>query len=321
MRNAIHVIVLLALATAAAAQPAVPLYPSKPVRLIVPFPPGGGTDALARTVAQNLTETFGYPVVTDNRAGASGTIGAEMGVRAAPDGYTMVMVSGSYAANAALLKLPYDPVADITPVALIAEAGFIIALHPGVAAKSVRELITLTAAQPNRLNYASTGTGGITHLTTEYFLLATGIRMTHIPYKGTGPSTVDLLSGQVQMKVSAVPSMVQHMATGRVRGIAITTLKRNAMLPEVPTVSESFPGFQAKSWYGCWGPRGLPPAIVTRWNREIARIVQTPAMQERMAAEGLEAVIAPPERLREQLREELPKWARVVKAANIQPIQ
>ena len=317
MKKITATVLLALMASGAGAQS----YPVKPVRLIVPFPPGGGTDALARTVAQNLTATFGHAVIVDNRAGAGGTIGAEMGVRAAPDGYTLVMVSGSYAANAALLNLPYDPVADITQVALIAEAGFIIALHPGVAAKSLKELIALTATQPGKLNYASTGTGGITHLTTEYFLLATGARMTHIPYKGTGPSTVDLLSGQVQMKISAVPSMVQHMTTGRVRGIAITTLTRNALLPDVPTVAESFPGFQAKSWYGVWGPRGLPQPVVMRWNREIARIVQTPAMQDRMAAEGLDAVIAPPERLRDQLREEVPKWARVVKAANIQPIQ
>ena len=312
---------LIVLAPLACAQPGPARYPVKPVRLIVPFPPGGGTDALARTIAQNLSENFGQAVVVDNRAGASGTIGAETGVRAAPDGYTLVMVSGSYAANAALLKLPYDPVEQIAPVALIAEAGFIIAIHPGVAARSVPELVALARAQPGKLNYASTGTGGITHLTTEYFLLTAGARMTHIPYKGTGPSTIDLLSGQVQMKISAVPSMVQHMATGRVRGIAITTLQRHAMLPEVPTVAETFPGFQATSWYGVWGPRGLPAAVVAQWNREIARIVQTAAMRERMAAEGLEAVVAPPERLREQLREEVPKWARVVKAANIQAVQ
>jgi len=319
MRKLIAIAFLLPAAFAAntGAQP----YPVKPVRLIVPFPPGGGTDALARTIAQNLTDTFGQAVVVDNRAGASGTIGAEMGVRAAADGYTMVMVSGSYAANAALLKLPYDPVNQITPVSLVAEAGFIIALHPGVKAKTLKELIAIGAAQPDKLNYASTGTGGITHLASEYFLLTTGIRMTHIPYKGTGPSTVDLLSGQVQMKISAVPSMVQHMASGRVRGIAITTVKRNAMLPEVPAVAESYPGFEAKSWYGVWGPRGLAQPIVKRWHGEIARIVQTPAMQERMTAEGLTAVDAPPERLREQLREEVPKWARVVKAANIQAIQ
>lgn len=321
MQRKLFVFLMLCCALLSAGGAGAQPYPTKPIRFIVPFPPGGGTDALARTIAQGLTETFGHAVVVDNRAGASGIIGAETGVRAAPDGYTIVMVSGSYAANAALVKLPYDPINDITAIALAAEAGFIIALNPSVPAKTVKELIALATAQPGKLNYASTGTGGITHLSTEYFLLTTGIRMTHIPYKGTGPSTIDLLSGQVQMKVSAVPSMVQHMAAGRVRGIAITTLKRNALLPEVPAVAESYPGFQTKSWYGCWGPRGLPPAIVTKWNREIARIVQTPAMQERMAAEGLEAVVAAPERLREQLREEIPKWARVVKAANVQAVQ
>ncbi len=296
-------------------------YPAKPVRLIVPFPPGGGTDTLARTVAQNLTETFGYPVIVDNRAGGGGTIGAEMGVRALPDGYTIVMVSGSYATNAALFKLRYDPIDDITPIALIAEAGFIIALHPAVPARSLQELIAFAKANPGRLNYASTGTGGITHLATELFSMTAGIRMTHIPYKGTGPSTIDLLSGQVQLKVSAVPSMVQHMSAGRIRGVAITTLKRNPMLPDVPAVAETFPGFQANSWYACWGPRKLPRDIVARWNSEIARIVQTTVMKERMTAEGLDAVVAAPARLTELLREEVPKWTKVVKAANVQMIQ
>ena len=222
-------------------------WPERPIRIIVTSQPGAASDTTFRLLGPKMTEILGQQVVVDNRAGASGTIGTETGVRAAPDGYTLVMVSGSYAANAALLKLPYDPVEQIAPVALIAEAGFIIAIHPGVAARSVPELVALARAQPGKLNYASTGTGGITHLTTEYFLLTAGARMTHIPYKGSGPSTIDLLSGQVQMKISAVPSMVQHMATGRVRGIAITTLERHTMLPEVPTVAETFPGFQAKS--------------------------------------------------------------------------
>jgi len=332
MLNTLGIAALLALATGSAAAQkklaagfqkvaltSLPTYPTKPIRLIVPFPPGGGTDAIARTLAQHLTDTLGYAVVVDNRAGGGGTIGAETGVRAAADGYTLVMVSGSYATNAALFKLPYDPVNDITPIALIAEAGFIVALHPGVPAKTIKELIAFAKASPGSLNYASTGTGGITHLATELFNMMAGIKMTHVPYKGTGPSTVDLLSGQVQLKFSAVPSMVQHMKTGRVRGIAITTLKRNATLPDMPTVAETVPGYRANTWYGCWGPKNLPQDIVARWNLEIAKVVNTPEMHKRISL--LDPIVAPPERLRELLREEVPKWTRVVKAANVQMVQ
>mgnify|MGYP003333936206 CR=1 FL=1 len=309
------------LAANAHAQQSAAAYPVKPVRLVVPFPPGGGTDAIARAAAQGLSDGLGQSVVVDNRPGAGGTIGAELGVRAAPDGYTLTMVSASYAANAALFQLPYDAVNDITPVMLMAEAGFIVAIHPGVPAKSIKELIAHAKANSGSLNYASSGTGGITHLASELFLMAAGIRMTHIPYKGTGPSTVDLISGQVQMKLSAVPSLVQHMASGRVRGLAITTLNRSAILPEMPALAETFPGFQVSSWYGCWGPKHLPRDIVSRWNSVIAKTLATPVMRERMTAEGLDAIGGPPERLRERLKDEVPKLNKVVKAANIRTIQ
>lgn len=320
-RTAVLTMALFLAHTAAAHAQTLPPYPVKPMRLIVPFPPGGGTDALARAVAVGVAEQFGQSVVVDNRAGAGGTIGAELGVKAAPDGYTLVMVSASYAANAALFKLPYDAVTDITPVMLMAEAPFIVAVHPGVPARSIKELIAHARAQPGAINYASTGTGGITHLATESFLMAAGIRMTHIPYKGTGPSTVDLISGQVQMKLTAVPSLVQHMASGRLRGLAITTLQRSSLLPDMPTLAETYPGFQASSWYGCFAPKHLPGDIVMRWNAAIAKSLATPAMRERMTAEGLDAIGGPPQRLRERLSEEVPRLTRVVKAANVRTIQ
>ena len=195
-----NIINATALAVALAAAPALAqkkadVYPAKPIRLIVPFAPGGGTDIVARAMAQKLTEALGQSVVVDNRAGGGGTIGAETAVHAAPDGYTLAMVSGSYAANAAIFKLLYDPINDVTPISLIGETGFLVSLHPSVPAKTVKELITLLKARPNNLNYASTGTGGITHLATELFDLMAGTRMTHIPYKGTGPALTDLLGG------------------------------------------------------------------------------------------------------------------------------
>jgi tripartite-type tricarboxylate transporter receptor subunit TctC len=296
-------------------------YPTKPIRLIVPFAPGGGTDIVARALSKNLTEYFGQSVVVDNRAGGGGTIGAETTVRAAPDGYTLAMVSGSYGANAALFKLPYDAVNDITPISLIGDTGFLVSLHPSVQAKSIKELIALAKARPGGLNYASTGTGGITHLATELFDLMAGTRMSHIPYKGTGAALTDLIAGQVQLIFGALPAMVPQHKSGRLRGIAVTTGKRVGALPDIPTVGESLNGYEAVLWYGCWGPKNLPKDIVTRWNKEIARAMQTQDMKDRMAAEGLEPAGGPPEQLRDMLRREVPKWIKVVKEANVKSVQ
>lgn len=296
-------------------------YPSKPIRLIVPFAPGGGTDIVARAIAQKLTEALGQSVVVDNRAGAAGTIGTETTVRASPDGYTLIMVSASYSTNAALFKLPYDPLNDITPIALIGESAFMVALHPSVPAKSIKELIALAKAKPNSLNYASTGTGGITHLATELFNMMAGTTMTHVPYKGTGAALTDLLGGQVQLIFGSMPSMVPQNKTGKLRGIAVTTLKRNAAVPDMPTVAETVPGYEAGLWYACWGPKGLPKEIVTRWNTEIARAINSPDMKERMAGEGLEPAGGPPDQLRDVLKRDVPKWVKVVKEANVKAIQ
>ncbi len=296
-------------------------YPTKPVRLIVPFAPGGGTDIVARALSKNLTAAFGQSVVVDNRAGGGGTIGAETTVRAAPDGYTLAMVSGSYGANAALFKLSYDPINDITPISLIGETGFLVSLHPSVQAKTIPELITLAKAKPNSLNYASTGTGGITHLATELFDIMAGTKMTHVPYKGTGPAITDVLGGQVQLIFGALPAMVPQHKAGRLRGIAVTTGKRVATLPDVPTVGESLKGYEAVLWYAAWGPKNLPKEIVTRWNTEIAKAMTTPELKERMASEGLEPAGGPPTQLADMLNREIPKWIRVVKEANVKTIQ
>ena len=323
-KNTIICAPALAIALVAApalAQKKADVYPTKPIRLIVPFAPGGGTDIVARAMAQKLTEALGQSVVVDNRAGGGGTIGAETAAHAAPDGYTLAMVSGSYAANAAIFKLPYDPIKDITPIALIGESGFLVSLHPSVAAKTVKELIALLKARPNSLNYASTGTGGITHLATELFDLMAGTRMTHIPYKGTGPALTDLLGGQVQVLFGALPAMIPQHKSGRLRGIAVTTAKRVSALPEMPTVGDTVPGYEAILWYAAWGPKNLPKEIVTRLNAEIATAIKSPVMQERMAGEGLDPAGGPPEQFRAILNRDVPKWKKVVLEAKVKAIQ
>jgi tripartite-type tricarboxylate transporter receptor subunit TctC len=322
-RNAIALTTVLVTAASAVVAPAYAQknYPTKPIRLIVPFAPGGGTDIVARALSKNLTAAFGQSVVVDNRAGGGGTIGAETTVRAVPDGYTLAMVSGSYGANAALFKLPYDPINDITPISLIGETGFLVSLHPGVPAKTIPELIAMAKAKPNSLNYASTGTGGITHLATELFDIMAGTKMTHVPYKGTGPALTDVLGGQVQLIFGALPAMVPQHKAGRLRGIAVTTGKRVGTLPDVPTVGESLKGYEAVLWYAAWGPKNLPKEVVTLWNTEIAKAMTTPELKERMAAEGLEPAGGPPSQLGDMLKREIPKWIKVVKEANVKTIQ
>jgi tripartite-type tricarboxylate transporter receptor subunit TctC len=272
-------------------------------------------------MAQKLTEALGQSVVVDNRAGGGGTIGAETAVRSAPDGYTVAMVSGSYAANAALFKLPYDPVNDVTPISLIGQTGFLVSLHPSVPAKSIKELIALAKAKPNSLNYGSTGTGGITHLATELYCIMADVKMTHIPYKGTGPALIDLLGGQIQLMFGAMPAMAPQHRTGKIRGIAVTTAKRNGAVPDIPTVGETVPGYEAILWYAFWGPKNLPNNIVTRLNVEITKAIATPEMKERMAGEGLDPVGGPPSEFGDVLKRDVPKWKKVVQDAHIKTIQ
>ena len=293
----------------------------RPIRLIMPFAPGGGTDLMARVFAQKFSEAVGQAVVVDNRAGGGGTIGAETAVRSAPDGYTLCVVSTSYSTNAALFKLSYDPVNDITPIALLGDAGILLTLHPSVPAQSVQELIALAKAKPGSLNFASTGTGGNTHLATELFNMMAGTQMTHVPYKGTGPALNDLLGGQVQLIMGTLGVMLPHVKTGRLRGIAVTNAKRNSALPDVPTIAETLPGYEATLWYGVWGPKGLPGNVVTLWNTELRKAARLAEVKLRFVAEGVEAADGPPEVFREVVQRDVAKWIKVVKAANIRQIQ
>ena len=308
----------LALWLAAGGADAQQQYPNRPIRLVVPFAPGGGTDIIARVMAQKLSEAFGQSVVVDNRGGAGGTIGAEIAAKATPDGYTMIMVSGSYAVNAGLYKLPYDPLNGIDTVSLVGTGPFIVALHPSVPANNVKELIALAKAKPGTINYASTGTGGITHMATELFRLMANVNLVHVPYKGTGPALNDVIGGQIHLLFGAMLATLPHVKSGKLKGLAVTGPKRSGAAPEMPTVAESgLPGYDVTLWYGVWGPKGLPKSVSSRWHAELVKVLQSPDMKSRLTSEGLEAVGSTPEAFRAHLRLETAKWAKVIKDANV----
>jgi len=292
-------------------------YPTKPIRLIVPFPPGGQTDVVARTLAQKLGEALGQTVVVDNRQGGGGTIGVEMAVKSPPDGYTMVQVSTSYAANAALYKLPYDARNDIVPVVMIGDIANMVTVTPSGPFRSVKDLIAYAKANPGRINYGSGGTGSGNHLATELFSQMAGITMTHVPYKGATGGVTDLMSGQIQLIFGGLTGMIPHHKANRVRGIAVTSAKRSVAVPDLPTVGETVTGYESVSWSAILGPKGLPRDVVARWNEEINRVLQLPDVKERMTSSGLDIVGGTPADLRKVLDQDIAKWTKVVKLANI----
>ena len=293
-------------------------YPTKPIRLIYPFPPGGGADFVGRLIAPKLSEAWGQQIISENRAGAGGNIGAELALRSAPDGYTMLVITGSYTVNPSVYKVPFDSVNDVTPLAQTAQGPFVVVVHPALPAKSIKELVALAKARPGALNYGSTGVGGITHLATEFFRIKAGVQITHIPYKGTGPAVVDLLGGQVQLMIAAGAGVMHHVRANRLRAIAVTSPKRSQTLPDLPTVIESgVPGYDVLLWYGMLGPKGLPREIQMQWNTEINRAIQSPDIKERFASAGLEASPGTPEDLGRQLKTEVERWAMVVKQAGV----
>lgn len=292
-------------------------YPTRPIRLIVPFAPGG-TDILGRVVAAAVSESLGQTVVVDNRPGAGGAIGAEMAVNAEPDGYTLLMTSSSYAASAAYRKLQYDPVNDIQPIILMGTTGLVFTVHPSVPVKSVKELIAHAKANPGRLNYGSVGTGSINHLAIELFKLETQVNMVHIPYKGAGQGLPAALAGEIQLAPFGLVATLPHVRAGRLRAIGITTPKRSTLLPDVPTIGEVVPEYQVIHWYGVWGPKRMPKNIVTRWNKEVAKVLLTDEMKRQMARQGLEPGGGSPEQFYEIIKRDVEKWKRVIKEAKIE---
>jgi tripartite-type tricarboxylate transporter receptor subunit TctC len=293
-------------------------YPSHPIRLVVPFPPGGTTDILARAVAQKLSESFGQQVIVDNRPGAGGNIGTELVAKAAPDGYTLEMGTvGTHAINASLYsKLPFDHVKDFVPVILVAGVPNVLVVNPALPVHSVQELIAYGKANPGKLYFASSGSGTSIHLSGELFKTMTGVQMTHVPYKGSAPALTDLMGGQVQLMFDNLPSSLGFIKAGKLRALAVTSAERASALPDVPTIAESgVPGFEASSWFGVLAPAGTPREIVQKLNAEIAKWLATPEAREKLASQGAIAAGGTPEDFARHIAAETAKWAKVVKAS------
>lgn len=293
-------------------------YPTKTVRIIVPFAPGGGSDFIARAIAPPLSKAMGQQFVVDNRPGAGSTLGSEIALKSAADGYTLLLISGSYTTSPSLYKnLKYDPLNDMVPVIQTENGPYVITVHPSLPVKDVKQLVALAKSKPTQLNYASTGNGGITHLASELFAMRTGIKITHIPYKGTGPGVIDTIAGNTQMMVAAVSAVIGHLQTGRLRGLAVSSPKRLSALPDTPTVMEGGYKYQVNNWHGVIAPKGTPKAIIDRLNGEINKAIKDPDFAKRIAQDGLEPAGGTPEVFGELLKREVVEWGEVVKAANV----
>ena len=295
-------------------------YPSKPIRLIIPFPPGGSTDILGRSLAQKLSEAWGQQVLVDNRGGAGGTIGADLAAKAPADGYTLLMGHiGTLAVNVSLYpKLSYDPVRDFAPVSMVALVPNVLVVHPALPVKNVTELIAYAKANPGKLNYSSGGNGSAAHLAVEYFKLQTKTEIVHVPYKGTGPSVTDLIAGQVSMTMTGAPAVMPHVQSGRLRALGVSSPQRIPALAQIPTVAESgVPGFDATQWYGVVAPAGTPKDVVAKLNAEIRKIMQSKEMLDRLNTEGAISAAGTPEQFDAYIKSEIARWGAVVKAAGM----
>ena len=294
-------------------------YPDKLVRLIVPFAPGGGTDVLGRFVAAKLSDSLGVSVVIENRGGAGGTIGAEIAARAAPDGYTMLFTSASYTFNPSLYtKLGYDPLKDFTPITLVAMVPHLLVVHPSLPVKNVKELIALARQRPGQIFFASGGTGSSVHLAAALFIAMTRLDMTHVPYKGGGPAITGVLSGEASVMFPTMQSVMPLVKSGRLQALAISTATRSPALPEIPTIAEAgVPGYNATGWYGMLAPTGTPQAVIDRLNAEVVKILTTPELKERLASEGAVAVGNTPAQFDKFIRDEIGKWAKIIRDLKI----
>ena len=305
---------LCALALPARAQ----TFPDKPVRLIVPFPPGGGTDILARLLGQKLGEAWGQPIVVENKAGAGGTMGADAAAKAEPNGYTLLMVSASYSVNPSLYRLSFDPLKDLVPVSLVASVPFVLISPASFPASSVKELVALASAQPGRINFASSGNGSAPHLVGELFAMKTKTRIVHVPFKGGAPALNEVLGGRVEMYFSTITQALGAIKSGKVKTLAVTSGQRAAALPQVPTLEESgVRGFDLVDWFGILAPRGTPQPILAKVSEEIGRQVRSEEMRARLSSEGFDAIGSTPAQFESRLRHDMGEYAGVVKAAGV----
>ncbi|MGZ5165094.1 MAG: Bug family tripartite tricarboxylate transporter substrate binding protein [Burkholderiales bacterium] len=293
-------------------------YPSKPIRLIVASSAGGGIDLLARIIAPRFAELVGQPVLVDNRPGAGGTMGYEYGVRSAPDGYTLTIISSTYTVNPSFYPLKFDAVADCTPISHLVKFPHVVVVHPSLPAKTIRELIVLAKASPGGITFGSSGQGAIIHLSTELFMEMAGIRMTHVPYRGGGPALNDVIAGQISLVFAPPQTGLPQVKARRVRALAVTTRERLPAEPDIPSVAESgVPGFDLSSWHALIGPKGLPQAVVERVNREIRATLNSREVEERMQAAGVAPSASTPEELHARLQKEIAMWKHVVSRAHI----
>jgi tripartite-type tricarboxylate transporter receptor subunit TctC len=303
-------------AAAACAQPA-DSYPTKPIRLIVPFPPGGSNDIIGRYLANHLSERFGKQVVIDNRGGAGGLIGTETAANAVADGHTLLMISVAYTMNAAIYKLPYDSAKSFARVAQLGTGPAVLAMYPGLPVNSVKEFMALAKAKPNTLVYATAGIGSFQHFASELFRTSARLAMVHVPYKGGGPAMIDTIAGQAHISIGSLIQFLPHFRTGKLKALGTGGAKRTAVLPDVPAIAEDLPGYEANNWWGILAPAATPPAIVRKLNVEMNRVMQLPETQKRFASEGADPVSGTPEDFSRLITTEMVKWAKVAKTANI----
>jgi len=294
-------------------------YPAKPIRIIVPFTPGGGNDIMGRFIGVKLTERLGRQTIIENRPGADGIIGADVAAKSPPDGYTLLIVSISYTMNAALHKLPYDPVKSFVPVSQIGIGPGLLAVTPSLPVNSIKQLIALAKVRPGQLHYASSGIGGVNHFAGELFKLATKTDIVHVPYKGGTPAMTDVMAGQVELMFNALTSALTHIRSGKLKALGVGSLKRSPALPDVPAIAETVPGFESIVWWGILGPAGVPPSIVNKLNSEIGAILREPQTTKRLEADAAEAVIVSPEAFGKMIADEVAKWIKVGGAAGIKP--
>src|SRR5258706_2245648 len=293
-------------------------YPSKPLKFALGLRPGGGSVFIAGVIAKKLTERLGTQVIVDNRPGAGSVLGSEYAIKSPADGYTLLLTPASYTVNPSVYKLSFDPIADITPIVQLARGPYVVAVHPSVPAKTLQELVALAKKDPDKLTYASSGNGSHVHVATEYLLYTAKIKITHVPYKGTGPAPNDTIGGSVQLILGRVPTALQHVKSGRLRALAVTTPRRIAAAPDVPTVGESgYPSYEVTNWHGLVGPKGLSKSIVERLNKEANEALKSKEAEKVLAGDGLEPAGGSPEEFAAIIRNEVAHWSQVVQRAGV----